>query len=83
MRAGGYMEPITYVLDRIEGDIALLIGQADSGILEVPAEDLPCGCREGSLLQHTDEGWKNDLAAELLRRQTMEEKLRNLLGKNK
>lgn len=77
------MEPITYILDRIEGETALLIAQESGGIIEVPAALLPCGCREGSVLRHTDEGWKPDLAAELLRRQTMEEKLRKLLEKNK
>jgi len=77
------MEQHTYILDRIEGETALLIDQEHGGVIEIPASALPCGCREGSVLHRSDEGWKCDLAAELLRRKTMEEKLRKLLEKNK
>lgn len=77
------MEQHTYILDRIEGEAALLIAQESGRIIEIPAALLPCGCREGSVLHRSDAGWKCDLAAELLRRETIEEKLRKLLEKNK
>ena len=37
----------TYILDRIEGTVAVLLDPADDTILEIPFADLPCGSHEG------------------------------------
>lgn len=44
------MSNAVYVVDRIEGEIAVLLGD-DEAVLEVPAESLPRGTTEGTVLE--------------------------------
>ena len=77
-----YTEENTYTLDRIEGPVALLIDH-QGGIVEIPADLLPEGCRDGAVLHKLDGLWVRDYAAEAERRESMENKLKKLLEKNK
>ena len=76
------MNDNTYVLDRIEGPIAVLI-DAHGGIREIPAAHLPQGCREGAVLRQLDGCLLPDPEAEAERRAAMEARLARLLQKNK
>lgn len=71
----------TYVLDRIEGTVAVLLTMDGHSTLEIPAADLPCGCREGSVLRLCRGDWMPDMAAETERRNSMQNRLEKLLQK--
>ena len=71
----------TYILDRIEGMIAVLLTQDGCMRLEIPAADLPAGSREGSVLRLCGTVWTADAAAEAERRNSLENRLAKLLEK--
>lgn len=53
-----------YSLDRIEGDIAVLIGFNDESVLNLPIDRLPENVRDGSTLELADDGTAILLEAE-------------------
>ena len=77
------MEHQTYILDRIEGTVAVLLHQADDTVLELPAADLPCGSHEGSVLRLCGGLWTLDTEAEKNRRESLRNRLKMLVEKNK
>ncbi len=65
------------VIDRIEGGIAVLVG--DSGEkAEVPLADLPSGALEGSCLRPHGRGFALDEDEEAARKRRIERKLNSL-----
>lgn len=70
-----------YVLDRIEGETAILL--ADGGDAhELPAVSLPCGAAEGDVLICGREGlWVIDRRETARRRAAADERLSRLLNK--
>lgn len=40
-----------WVVDRIEGEVAVLVADDDQERLDVPLDVLPCGVREGTVLK--------------------------------
>ena len=71
----------TYILDRIEGTVAVLLPLADGPALELPLTDLPCGSHEGAVLHLCDGLWSLDPEAEENRRRAMQNRLKMLLEK--
>ena len=71
----------TYILDRIEGTVAVLLDPADDTILEIPFADLPCGSHEGCVLHLCGGLWSLDPEAEENRRRAMQNRLEMLLKK--
>lgn len=65
------------VIDRIEGGIAVLVG--DSGEkMEVPLSGLPLGAHEGSCLRPCEHGFALDEGEEVTRKRRIERKLNAL-----
>lgn len=65
------------VIDRIEGGIAVLVG--DSGEkAEIPLSDLPAGAHEGSCLRPHGQGFALDEDEEAARKRRIERKLNSL-----
>lgn len=66
-----------YVIDRIEGSIAILV--SDSGEkMEVPLSGLPSGAHEGSCLRPCECGFVLDEGEEAARKRRIERKLNAL-----
>ncbi len=66
-----------YVIDRIEGDVAVLI--EDTGEKQdAPRNSLPKGAREGSCLRKNGDAFLLDEAETTRRRQRIESKLKAL-----
>ena len=66
-----------YVIDRIEGSIAILV--SDSGEkMEVPLSGLPAGAHEGSCLRPCERGFALDEREEATRKRRIERKLNAL-----
>lgn len=71
------MDNLVYVIDRIEGDIAVLV--CDSGEkAEVPLSGLPAGAHEGSCLRPCEHGFALDEGEEAKRKRRIERKLNAL-----
>lgn len=71
------MDDAIYVIDRIEGGIAVLVG--DSGEkAEIPLSDLPAGAHEGSCLRPHGQGFALDEDEEAARKRRIERKLNSL-----
>lgn len=71
------MDDAIYVIDRIEGSIAVLV--RDSGEkMEVPLSDLPSGAHEGSCLRPCECGFALDEGEEATRKRRIERKLNAL-----
>lgn len=70
-----------YVLDRIEGETAILLSDGGNAH-ELPAASLPCGAAEGDVLICGREGlWVIDRGETDRRRAAMEDRLSRLLNK--
>lgn len=71
------MDDMFYVIDRIEGSIAILV--SDSGEkMEVPLSGLPSGAHEGSCLRPCECGFVLDEGEEATRKRRIERKLNAL-----
>ncbi len=71
------MDDAIYVIDRIEGSIAILV--RDSGEkMEVPLSGLPSGAHEGSCLRPCEHGFTLDEGEEVTRKRRIERKLNAL-----
>lgn len=71
------MDDTIYVIDRIEGSIAVLV--SDSGEKkEVPLSGLPAGAHEGSCLRPCERGFALDEGEEATRKRRIERKLNAL-----
>lgn len=71
------MDDAIYVIDRIEGSIAILV--RDSGEkMEVPFSGLPSGAHEGSCLRPCECGFALDEREEVTRKRRIERKLNAL-----
>jgi|TARA_R110000824_G_scaffold15731_1_gene65967 hypothetical protein len=57
----------SWAIDRIEGDIAVLVADDGSGTTEVPLASLPPGSQEGSVLRNAGDGWVLDEEARAAR----------------
>lgn len=68
------------VVDRIEGDIAVMELE-DGSHEDIPLDELPDGVREGSVIIRTERGYELDPAAEAERRRRAAELTRRLFGK--
>lgn len=69
---------MTYVVDRLEGDMAVLVAD-DRSKLDVPLAQLPEGTREGACLTRRANGsWAPAPAEETKRRQRIQAKMDNL-----
>ena len=66
-----------YVIDRIEGDVAVLI-EDTGGKQDVPRNSLPKGAREGSCLKKNEDTFLLDEAETERREQRIESKLQAL-----
>lgn len=64
-----------YVVDRVEGDVAVLVGDGGSK-MDVPVSGLPSGVREGSSLVLDAGEWSVDEADEAARRERIRAKMR-------
>ena len=71
------MDDAIYVIDRIEGSIAILV--SDSGEkMEVPLSGLPSGAHAGSCLRPCECGFVRDEGEEATRKRRIERKLNAL-----
>lgn len=68
------MPEIIYIVDRIEGDYAVCIGE--SGSADIPLEDISCSVAEGSRLIYDTESRKYILDSEGTERAIRENKRR-------
>ena len=75
------MEHQTYILDRFEETMAVLLPLADGPVLQLPAADLPCGIHEGCVLHLCCGLWTLDIEAEENRRRAMQNRLKMLFEK--
>ena len=71
-----------YVLDRVEGLMAILISDGGDA-RELPAASLPCGAAEGDVLAWGEEGLSVDREETARRRGAMEDRLSRLLNKKR
>lgn len=71
-----------YVLDRFEGDFAVLI-DGDGGTLNIQISEIPKNAHEGDALISEGGIWTLDSAKTQERRSLMEDKLSRLLGRKK
>lgn len=69
-----------YVLDRIEGETAILLSDGGDAH-ELPAASLPCGAAEGDVLIWDEGGLSIDREETARRRGAMEDRLSRLLNK--
>ena len=68
-----------YIIDRIEGDLAVC--EREDGSLEhIPMRELPEGVREGTVLVLQDGAWALDLQAEEERRKRLFERQEGLFS---
>lgn len=65
-------------VERFEGDIAVC--ETDSGFIDIPRDKLPSDCREGDIVEKTDEGFKILRDETKSRRDKMRELLKRLMG---
>lgn len=70
-----------WAVDRLEGEIAVLVSDAEA-VMEVEIALLPEGCGEGAVLCLEDGLWTRDMAAEADRRARMADRLARLLGRS-
>ena len=64
------------VIDRLGDGFAVL--ETDSGMVKIPAEQLPQGAREGDILVRRGDRWITDKRKTAARRAAVSEKLRAL-----
>lgn len=77
------MGEIIYVIDRFEGDKALLIGDDNGDMLTVEASCLPEGAAEGDCLRLEGGQWRLDLQATEDRKARARALFSRLTGKDK
>lgn len=63
------MSTTIYAVDRIEGDTAVLLGD-DEKVLEIPANRLPRGTTEGTVLELDQAGTSGALSFRILHAET-------------
>ena len=68
-----------YILDRIENGIAVI--EADGEMLNIPAEQLPNGAKEGDVLRMDGESISVDEQATASRKEAMRRRLKSLFQK--
>ena len=56
----------TWVVDRVEGPVAVLVRDGDERTAEVPVRNLPAGCRAGAVLRVPEADGRPDWAAAIL-----------------
>lgn len=76
-----WIPPGEYILDRAEGEIAVLEG-ADR-LWDVPRAQLPPETAPGDVLLWDGQSWRIDQARTQARKQRMAEKMRRLFGGDK
>lgn len=69
----------TYIIDRIEGDIAVLEGEGGA-MRDLPAAKLPAGARQGDVLCEAGGAFTIDKAATAARAENIRRKMRGLFG---
>ena len=70
-----------YIIDRIEGDQALL-QSADGAILAVDLSELPEPAHEGQVWLQMESGWQADAVAETERKAALKQRLMRLAKRN-
>jgi len=73
---------MTYLIDRIEGGIAVLEAVTTNEIIEVPKENLPKTAREGHVLRKDGDTYTIDREATNKRREQLRERLENILKRS-
>ena len=66
-----------YIVDRIEGDVAVL-ERDDLELVDVPLTELPEGVRQHDCLEVEDGAWRIDRDRTAERKRRIEEKMRRL-----
>lgn len=69
-----------YIVDRIEGEIAVL-ERDDLAFVDVPLSELPGGVRQHDCLEEAGGTWRIDPERTSERKRRMEEKIRRLLDR--
>jgi len=72
---------VRYVVDRIEGEIAVCLGMSDDGDLEIRAGDLPPGTKEGDVIAAGNGTFVIDGAETAKRRADLTERMNRLFQK--
>jgi hypothetical protein len=68
-----------WIIDRFEGEFAILEGD-DGKLFSALRENLPHGCREGSVLRRQGEDFLMDFPQEHARREKLSQTQQNLFG---
>ncbi len=69
-----------WIVDRFEGEVAVLQETATKAMRDVPRSDLPDGTREGSALRLRDGDWVPDADAERERAERIRRLMDGLFG---
>lgn len=67
-----------YIIDRIEGNIAVLENSSTKQMLEVNINNLPNNIKEGSVLIQENDKFKLNINEEEIRRKRIEEKFNKI-----
>lgn len=71
------MSEVRYIVDRLEGDIAVC-ERDDLEFFDIPLAKLPKGLKAGDCLVFSGGTWRIDADEACVRKQRIEEKMRNL-----
>jgi len=74
---------MTYVIDRIEGGIAICERLGGSENIEIEVSSLPKKANEGSVIVKTDDGFAVDVDATERRKAEMSDRLNRLFDKHR
>ena len=70
-----------YVMDRLEGGMAVLVAKADGSVRDVRPEELPAGAQPGMTLVEEGGAWRTDEEDAARRAERIREKMGRLFAR--